>query len=423
MQRSPRPSELPEGVEAALDVLRSPSTIRQRCHRILQAGLDGELEHFEIHPARIDDVVQRVLRVIARDYPDLQIPIHGRWNHFRVGTVDRVAQLDARMAELDLVEQARVHVDAVVLSVLLDAGAGPTWSYREPGTDRVWARSEGLAVATVHAFARGVFSSDPRQPLRADARALAQIDEHALARVFDVRPDNDLVGLSGRCALMRNLARAVESGGPFGDRGRPGGLVDHLLERARRSSGSGAVVHASVVLRAVLDGLQDIWPGRLDLGGANLGDVWPHPRAGGTGSHAGLVPLHKLSQWLTYSLVEPLGRAGLTVAELDALTGLAEYRNGGLLIDLGVLQPRDRVARRGSHRPDAPLVVEWRALTVALLDEVAHGIRARLGCSAEALPLARVLEGGTWTAGREVARERRPDGRPPILIDSDGTVF
>jgi len=46
----------------------------------------------------------------------------------------------------------------------------------------------------------------------------------------------------------------------------------------------------------------------------------------------GLVPIHKLSQWLSYSLVEPLMAAGIEVTDLDGLTGLAEYRNGGLLV-------------------------------------------------------------------------------------------
>jgi hypothetical protein len=68
-------------------------------------------------------------------------------------------------------------------------------------------------------------------------------------------------------------------------------------------------------------------------------------------------------------------------------------------------------------------VVEWRALTVALLDRTAVEVRRILGVDAAALPLAKVLEGGTWAAGREIARERRPDGRPPLTVASDGTVF
>ncbi len=60
---------------------------------------------------------------------------------------------------------------------------------------------------------------------------------------------------------------------------------------------------------------------------------------------------------------------------------------------------------------------------MALLDRVAALVRAQLGLDACALPLARVLEGGTWSAGRRIARERRADGGPPIRVVSEGTVF
>jgi hypothetical protein len=75
------------------------------------------------------------------------------------------------------------------------------------------------------------------------------------------------------------------------------------------------------------------------------------------------------------------------------------------------------------HGPGDILIVEWRALTVALLDAVAPMVRARLDLAEEAFPLARVLEGGTWWAGRRLARERRADGGPPLRVVSDGTVF
>jgi hypothetical protein len=68
------------------------------------------------------------------------------------------------------------------------------------------------------------------------------------------------------------------------------------------------------------------------------------------------------------------------------------------------------------------LVVEWRALTVALLDELAVLVRSRLGVDAERMPLACVLEGGTWAAGRALASRLRA-GLPPLSITSDGTVF
>ena len=71
---------------------------------------------------------------------------------------------------------------------------------------------------------------------------------------------------------------------------------------------------------------------------------------------------------------------------------------------------------------ESELVVEWRALTVALVDELADRVRALLSVRIEALPLAAVLEGGTWAAGRELARAKR-GGEPPLAIVSDGTVF
>jgi hypothetical protein len=135
------------------------------------------------------------------------------------------------------------------------------------------------------------------------------------------------------------------------------------------------------------------------------------------------VPLHKLSQWLAYSLIEPLQWGGLTVTDVDGLTGLAEYRNGGLFIDTGVLRLRDPQAAAREHAVDSELVVEWRALTVALLDRLAERMRQRLTMNRETLPLGKVLQGGTWAAGRKIARQLRPDGGPPLKVISDGTVF
>jgi len=136
----------------------------------------------------------------------------------------------------------------------------------------------------------------------------------------------------------------------------------------------------------------------------------------------GLMPIHKLSQWLAYSLFEPIERAGGRVVERDALTGLPEYRNGGLLLDTGVLRPRDPRWLDTAWAVGDELVVEWRALTVALLDELAPLVRAELGVDADRMPLACVLEGGTWAAGRALAQRLR-GGLPPLAVVSDGTVF
>jgi hypothetical protein len=248
---------------------------------------------------------------------------------------------------------------------------------------------------------------------------LEQFSTQALARGFQVSAENPLVGVEGRAGLLRRLGSALRrSPDLFGTPPRLGFLFDYLRGRARAGR-----LPAAEILTALLVGLGPIWPDRLRLAGENLGDVWPHPAANGNGPGEGLVPFHKLSQWLAYSLIEPFETSGLNVIAVDELTALAEYRNGGLLIDLGVLVLRDGSAVTTVHCPGDELVVEWRALTVALMDLVADAVRVELGVDRKTLPLAKILEGGTWRAGREVAQELRPGGGPPLRIESDGTVF
>jgi hypothetical protein len=405
-------------VDAAIAYLRSPLAIRARCETLFEAALAGALAHFTVDLGALPAVVDRVVAVTRAAYPDLKIPVHGRTNHFRAGGQDRVRALDAKLAAASPDERARTWVDLIVVSVLLDAGAGDAWRYREPGTGLVLERSEGLAVASLHAFDAGLFSSDRGRPLQVDAAGLQACDPARLAAALQVGDDNPLAGFDGRVGLLRALGAALVASPSLFPGARPGGLVDHLDGVAPTGT-----LDATAILRALLDGLAPIWPGRIELGGMNLGDVWRHPAAGGSGPSAGLVPFHKLSQWLAYSLFEPLERAGRVIAQPGALTGLPEYRNGGLFVDLGVIIPRRDDIRSVVHAPGDEVIVEWRALTVALLDRVAEGVRERLGKSPVELPLARVLEGGTWAAGRAVARERRPGGGSPIQIASDGTVF
>ena len=88
-----------------------------------------------------------------------------------------------------------------------------------------------------------------------------------------------------------------------------------------------------------------------------------------------------------------------------------------------MLSLRDASDLNLEHPVSSTVVVEWRALTVALLDRVADLMRQRLDRDVTSLPLAKILEGGTWAAGRAIAFDRRPDGSPPLLVISDGTVF
>lgn len=392
--------------------LLTPEAIRARCGEILRAAEQDELSHFSLHRDRIPACVAYVGETIRANYPDLEIPFHARWRHFVVNGEDRWARFAARQ-NMDPMEQARVAFDLAVTSVLLDAGAGPAWSYVDAGGQRI-ARSEGLAIASFDAFMSGLFSSDPAQPWRADAAGLSALTEARLAAAFQVTADNRLAGLDGRVQLLQSLGAALAAQPEtFGSEGRIGALVD-------RFAASAQPLEARAILLAVLESFGSIWPGRSTLAGRNLGDTWAHSAIT---APDGLVPFHKLSQWLSYSLIEPLQAAGIEVVAIDGLTGLAEYRNGGLMIDLGVLQLKDPGLAEQALEPGHEAIVEWRALTVALLDELAGPVRAQLGVCAQDFPLAKVLEGGTWAAGRRAAAERRTGAPPPINIVSDGSVF
>jgi Protein of unknown function (DUF1688) len=401
----------------AVAYLWTPEAIRERADAVLARGLHGDLRHFAIDLSRLDAAAGLVAAVTRERYPGLVVPLHSRWRHFDAGGLDRAAELERALGHLAVDERARARIDLAVTSVLLDAGAGPDWQYCEAETGMRLARSEGLAVASLRVFAAGFFSSDRAIPWRADARGLQAVSEERLGAALQVSGRNPLPGLAGRARLLRDLGLALSRRpASFGScPPRPG----MLLDVARGRSGTGPI-DAGNLLSEVLAGLGPIWPGRVVRDGVSLGDVWSHPAAGGTGPGAGLVPLHKLSQWLTYSLIEPLRDAGVTVAGVERLTGLAEYRNGGLFVDIGVLVPRHESVTGVPHPAGDEIVVEWRALTVALLDRLAPLVRACLG--AADMSLASILEGGTWAAGRRLADERRR-GAPPIRVETDGTVM
>jgi hypothetical protein len=226
-----------------------------------------------------------------------------------------------------------------------------------------------------------------------------------LAEAFQCTVDNPLVGIEGRVSVLHRLADALPP------HGRPSDLFD-VAEGSR--------IAAHDILTRVLSSMSGIWLAANKIGDQPVGDCWRHGAVPGPGLTQGWVPFHKLSQWLTYSLLEPFEWAGVQVVDVDALTGLPEYRNGGLLLDTGVLRLRDQAWSNRTWEVSDELVVEWRALTVALLDDLAPLVRTRL--AAGELPLACVLEGGTWAAGRALASHLR-GGRPPISVVSDGTVF
>ncbi|RMJ10790.1 hypothetical protein BHE90_009628 [Fusarium euwallaceae] len=418
--------------------LLSLRAIRERAKIVGDVAKAGKLSHFDLHEERLDEVVDFVASVIKRDFgPDRfhTIPPHGRWQHFEVGNVPRITSIMDKWEEegCDVTEKTRRLIDLFFVSVLLDAGAGDDWRYKEPGSDQVYERSEGIAVASLDMFNSLAFTTDTTPTV--NGNGLKQLDTDKLAQGFQVSDSNPMLGVDSRAALLRSLGQSLlDHPDVFGSEGRPGNLVDYLVKTAGESSNLDILVLWDILQTLLIP----IWPkDRTVVGGTAIGDAWPLStlRTGGQSDAAAdnIQPFHKLTQWLTYSLMVPFQRVlGMQWINADSLTALPEYRNGGLFVDLGVLTLKKETLDRGLQASGGELplfeagddtIVEWRALTLVLIDKLYTKIQSRMGDGVQ-LSMAQLLEAGTWKSGREVAAQRRPKTKSsPIIIKSDGTVF
>ncbi|TFL03729.1 DUF1688-domain-containing protein [Pterulicium gracile] len=423
--------------------LRTLPAIRERCSRVFKLAEQNKLEYFDYHPEKEKDVVEFCINIIKRDFGSnfTSIPPHGRWRHLDAGRAriePLIAQWKSSEQSISETEICKRLLDLFLVSVLLDAGAGNVWKYTDK-EGATFARSEGLGVASVEMFERGLFSGDATQPYRVDAEGLARVTVEQVGESMQAGPQNPMDGLEGRASLLRNLSKTLKEGTEFfGEDARPGNLIDFLQVQSKGSNPP--TVPIAALWHALVYGLNSIWPpSRTSLNGVSLGDVWPcsalaksNAESGQTGvDGADLVPFHKLTGWTAYSLIEPMEKIlGWKFEGKEDMTGLPEYRNGGLLVDLGLVTlkpgavPVQEATGLPKLIPSHPAIIEWRALTVIQLDRIATLIRKNLGLEPSQLNLAQVLESATWKGGREIAKKLRPaTGGPPIEIESDGTVF
>lgn len=263
-----------------------------------------------------------------------------------------------------------------------------------------------------------------------------------------------MLGVEPRANLLRELGKSLLAHPDiFGEAGRPGNavgklvmfstsivahwLADYLLNSTPDSSTLDILVFWDLLQTLLIP----IWPlDRTTINGAPIGDAWP---LAALSKQAGIAhtanpgpesiqPFHKLTQWLTYSLMVPFQRIlGIKWLNADSLTALPEYRNGGLFIDMGVLSLKKETLAAGLKASGQALpqfaaaddvIVEWRAMTLVLIDKLYPMILSRM--DGAHLSMAQLLEAGTWKSGRQIAANLRPQTKSsPIIIQSDGTVF
>ncbi|KAH9468962.1 hypothetical protein Pst134EA_009486 [Puccinia striiformis f. sp. tritici] len=471
-----------------INYLKSLAAIRERCQQVFNLTIDqDQLEFWTVDQTTLPAIVDFCSYLISRDYgTDYEsIPPHGRWRHFLANAEDRISPLLKEWSSepnLDPLEIGRRLVDLFVVAVLMDAGAGDEWKFIEPTTcstssnanesvDQGIGRSEGLAVGTLHAFKRGIFSFDPQQrPHQVDPIGLKSITPTKVAEFMQSKDGNRMVGLDGRSNLLQRLGHLLSSGSKYfpvhdpqnntNDNSRPGNLIDYILNHPdvrplpRPVMRGEIIVPIDVLWEIIIDekhGLGSIWPkeGRESIHGEFIGDVWTCDALNRVTKDGGHVPFHKLSQWLTYSLIEVLEKTlNWKITGTKKMTGLPEYRNGGLLIDFEYIKPKPLSFMKSLKLDESkietfnlidtlpplpashPAIIEWRAITVIALDRIKDSINLKLDLTSDgsALSLPQVLEAATWKGGREIARIKRAKNEdtsagPPIKVISDGTVF
>ncbi|CAD7923141.1 unnamed protein product [Amoebophrya sp. A25] len=391
--------------------------VRKQASRVFALAEKGNLDHFVLDMSKFGPTVDFVEKVITDHYPPGKpIPPHSRMRHLE--NLPQF-QLFVKNMECDALERVRRLLDLTFVSVLVDAGAGSAWKYMSEG--KIITSSEGLAVASIDMFCDGLFSSDKALPCRVNSLALKALTQRDMEKGFQISASNPIQSIQGRLALLNKLGDALEQKPEFFGKElpRPGNIIDYLLAKA---NGDKTKISLSDLWKAVAQGIEPIWPKHAS--GIQTGDIWHYSKLNTPGMPGSdLVSFHKLTQWLLYSVIEVIETAlavPLANPENLMLTPLAEYRNGGLLVDMGLIKLREPKDAEALHSVGSELIVEWRALTVVLIEKIA----AELGKKRAGLTLPQVLEGGTWRAGRIIAKELRPDtGAPPIRIRSDGSVF
>ncbi|KAL8959906.1 MAG: hypothetical protein Q9193_003304 [Seirophora villosa] len=388
--------------------LRSIHSVRERSRLVYDKAKRNQLAHFDVDLTKFGETAAYVVSIIK---------------HFDVGGRPRLDQLlTSWPSKIDAHERTRRLLDLFLVSVLLDAGAGTKWSYKSKESGKIYRRSEGLAVASLEMFTAGYFSADSAEPYQVNAAGLNRLSVGQLAIGLQVSDSNPLAGLEGRAGLLSRLAEALQNSEYFGASQRPGNMLDYLLSHPSTQSSSVPVITIPTLWSVLTDGLASIWPAsRTQVAGISLGDAWPcssmpsQPRAQ---PWENIVPFHKLTQWLCYSLMAPMTKLmNIQFAGVDLLTGLPEYRNGGLFIDTGLLTLKPADAKRGVEAyhhnamvrgqpsmevvplftTEDDVVVEWRALTVGFLDDLLVEVNRLLKLAgAEKLTLAQMLEAGSW---------------------------
>ncbi|QDG74505.1 DUF1688 family protein [Labrenzia sp. PHM005] len=374
--------------------------VRKLSKEFLNRAVRGDLQYVTVDSSKLDQALIKTLEITKQTYPDFQIPPYGVWRLFEAGGVDRWSALASAREFQTADELLTAASDLAILAVYMDVSTPPGWSYEDTMAGTVATGRQATALAAINMFAAGSFSSDPVDPFRVDADALIRLETEELASGLQWNAGRD-------AALLKKLQRHLKRFGEAlalradlfgeGETTRPGNLLVKL-----GSEGWGSV-DATAILDRLLQSLAPLWEGGAAKGDVSFGDSFEFSGESGQDGPR-TIPFHLTAQVMVYSLVEPLAWAGYEVDELDTLTGPADAEHAALFVEAGVLRITSDEADLTSEQANDRMI-ELRAITGALIDQLADMLRKELEVEAEQLPLSCILEGGTNRAGAEILRE------------------
>ncbi len=396
------------------DELFSVHSIRIKCHQIFDLTLENKT-NFKLNLHKLDDVAQLVCQVILKHYPQLNIPFHSLWSHFYSNKSNKMQEFSEKTENYSHKEIIKAKLTLIIMNALLEGPSGIRWRYKIDKKE--YTRAEGQSMACFRMFMDGFFSNHVNKPLRVDGQKLKNITLDNLQKEFQSGENNLLIGMEERLKTLHNLGNLLENNHEYfgNNQGHLGNLLDYILEI---SSCYNNTLSCANIFKIMHGAFGSLLYNYATYEGMNLGDVWHYQPFGNNLS--AFIPFHKRLQWITYSILEPLTEQGLSISKISELTGLAEYRNGGLMLDSGLLELKDHQLADLTHTLDSEVIIEWRALTIILLDKLAKIVAQKLGKTMVEFPLARVLEGGTWLAGRELAQKLREDASAPLKVQNFG---
>ena len=369
---------------AAVEHLHRLDVIRERAWMLLAAAERGQSDHFVPSAEAIGTVAVALADSIRADDAAVKgtapPPLANLWHGMRRHQPGALAALGDALAGGDGLERARSGADLAALHRII-----------EPiGLD---ASSPALDALVRH-FAAGGWSG------RAGAVALdAPGIRRALAGDGAVAiPDALMAKLAegGRRQRLEQLAAGLERApDQLGLDGRFGSLLEGLVAESAGSGGIGdstGQIPAQLLVDRLAPLIDPITASTVRIGGSLAGDVWRHPLAWAEDRSRELVPFHSLLLALVLDLVEPLEEASAPLADLDQLPVPADRVLAAQMLRLGLVRSRHPAVARLRHPPGSDIVVELRALSVALCERLADRLRAELGRTAHDLPVVQIVE-------------------------------